>query len=299
MRKLNIILLLIVFSLPITQIKSQEVDTIEVFFEINNSILDKMNLEKIDMLFDNYEIEDVKIFAYSDFLGTVEHNQIVSNNRSEYVKSILIGKGFSQSEIKECHGLGIHPASDESFRFDKFDRGIARHRKVQIVFTYAEEEIEIVEAVDSPEKNIEVEVEEPVTIPIFKNLDTENLEVGENIVLENILFHGGTPEFKIQSESALGQLFLVMQKNPDLVIEIQGHICCEKGGKDGWDRLSQNDRLSENRAKAVYDYLVKGGIEEDRMTYVGFASTKKLYPEERSAFEEDQNRRVEIMIIEK
>lgn len=299
MRKLNIILLLIVFSLPITQIKSQEVDTVEVFFGINNSTLDKMNLEKIDMLFDHYEIEDVRIFAYSDFLGTMEHNQIVSNNRSQYVKGILIGKGFPQDEIKECRGLGIHPASDESFRFDKSDRGIAKHRKVQIVFTYVEEEIVIVEVVENPERNIEVEAEEPVTIPIFENLDTENLEVGENIVLENILFHGGTPEFKAQSESSLKQLFLVMQKNPDLVIEIQGHICCETGGKDGWDRISQNDRLSENRAKAVYDYLVRGGIEEERMTYIGLASTQKRYPEERSALEEDQNRRVEIMIIEK
>ncbi|PLX07076.1 MAG: hypothetical protein C0596_13165 [Marinilabiliales bacterium] len=140
---------------------------------------------------------------------------------------------------------------------------------------------------------------EEVVIPIFTNLTEENLIVGKKIVLENIIFEGGTPYFKPESENALRQLYLAMENNPTLVIEIQGNICCQDDGLDGWDRVNQNNNLSVNRAEAVYNYLIKNGIEAERMSYVGLGSSNKLYTEERNAFEEDHNRRVEIMIVEK
>lgn len=309
MIKLRFIGVLILLLLVTVKLFSQQTDTLNLYFDINEYELDPESLFEIDRALWDYEYETctIEIYAYTDFLGSDDYNIWLSNQRSLNIKNyIALGNTF-EDVVFVCEGRGVHNGSSEENRKDLSDRGIASHRLVQVIISCEFDGIEIgmgeIESqpgiVEPDEKIIETVVEEPITIPIFENLDTENLEVGENIVLENILFHGGTPEFKSQSESSLKQLFLVMQKNPDLVIEIQGHICCETGGRDGWDRISQNDRLSENRAKAVYDYLLNGGIEEDRMTYVGFASTQKRYPEERNAFEEDQNRRVEIMIVEK
>jgi flagellar motor protein MotB len=63
--------------------------------------------------------------------------------------------------------------------------------------------------------------------------------------------------------------------------------------------VNDNYTLSINRAKAVYDFLIRSGIDKSRMTYKGFGSANKRFPDEKNAEEENLNRRVEIMIVEK
>jgi outer membrane protein OmpA-like peptidoglycan-associated protein len=86
------------------------------------------------------------------------------------------------------------------------------------------------------------------------------------------------------------ELLLVMKNNPNLKIEIQGHLCCMPV-----DRLY----LSTQRAKAINNFLVANGINEKRLTYKGFGSTQPIYalPEKDEA-QRAANRRVEIMIVE-
>ncbi len=78
-----------------------------------------------------------------------------------------------------------------------------------------------------------------------------------------------------------------METTPTLRFEIQGHTC-SMGPK------AYNQKLSERRAKAIYDYLVLKGIDQSRLTTVGFG-------EERPAFSNDteeeraKNRRVELV----
>jgi len=78
-----------------------------------------------------------------------------------------------------------------------------------------------------------------------------------------------------------------MEATPTLKFEIQGHTC-SMGPK------AYNQKLSERRAKAIYDYLVQKGIDPSRMTTIGFG-------EERPAFSNDteeeraKNRRVELI----
>ena len=89
-----------------------------------------------------------------------------------------------------------------------------------------------------------------------------------------------------------------MQDNPDLKIEIQGHICCSPGPEDGYDPDTDDFRLSRNRAKEVYNYLVKNGIAPERMKYRGFGHSRPKV-KETSPETLQINRRVEIMILEK
>jgi outer membrane protein OmpA-like peptidoglycan-associated protein len=275
---------------------SQVTDTLKIYYGINSSELEEAWKNEIDNMIKN-DINEVKIYSYTDFLGSKSHNNLLSQQRANQVKNYLISKGIEPSLIKECKGMGIHPFSAYENRRNPEDRGILQHRVSHVVYIFdnkAQAPDVVEEKIINENKNDEQEV-----IPALSNLNDEKLIVGENIVLDNILFVGGTPYFKSGSETTLRHLFLAMKNNPSLVIEIQGHICCQYDGRDGWDIINQNDFLSENRAKAVYDYLVNAGIDEDRMTYVGFGSKYKLYPKEKNAFEEDQNRRVEIKIIEK
>lgn len=294
-RKITLItVFLFVFVLSVF---SQKIDSLKMYFDINEYSLSTFNQDKLRTIIENSNIEKLYIYAYTDFLGSVDFNETLSNNRSYSTRNFLLSANFPSDKIIECKGRGIHVNSSEVNRSSDVDRGIAEHRKVEIVY-YSQEEVpeflgEKIQEIDS------LETEEPISIPIFANLSDENLEVGENIVLENILFIGGTPHFKLQSDNALRQLYLAMKNNPTLIIEIQGHICCQSDDEDGWDRINQNNYLSENRAEAVYNYLVDAGIDESRMSFVGLGSSEKRFPHERSAREEDLNRRVEIYIVDK
>ena len=63
------------------------------------------------------------------------------------------------------------------------------------------------------------------------------------------------------------------------------------------DNDTQTMNLSENRAKLIYDFLVREGIDGNRLQYKGYGSSRpKIYPE---TTDEDKqaNRRVEIKVL--
>lgn len=97
----------------------------------------------------------------------------------------------------------------------------------------------------------------------------------------------------------LQKLLTALNENTKLRIEIQGHVCCTLNGADGMDLDTREMKLSENRAKAIYDYLVGKGISRNRLSYKGFGRTKPKVEIETNSEQEQLNRRVEIMIIEK
>ena len=82
-----------------------------------------------------------------------------------------------------------------------------------------------------------------------------------------------------------------MEKNENLKIEIDGYTD-NTGGDD------YNLKLSEQRAKAVFDFLVGKGIPKNRLSYKGFG---KNNPVADNATEEGRklNRRIEFKVIDK
>jgi outer membrane protein OmpA-like peptidoglycan-associated protein len=88
-----------------------------------------------------------------------------------------------------------------------------------------------------------------------------------------------------------------MRDNPDLRIEIQGHVCCTYDGADGPNMETGGQYLSVDRAKAVYDYLVYYGISETRLNYKGFGGSKRLVDPELTEGDRTRNRRVEIVVL--
>jgi len=105
-------------------------------------------------------------------------------------------------------------------------------------------------------------------------------------VLTGVLFETARWDIKPQAYSRLNEIVDILKKNPSLRLEIQGHTDTQ-----GSERL--NKRLSENRAQAVMEYLVKQGIEPRRLRAVGLWFTQPAAsndtPEGRA-----QNRRVEL-----
>ncbi|MCL2027745.1 MAG: OmpA family protein [Bacteroidales bacterium] len=124
-----------------------------------------------------------------------------------------------------------------------------------------------------------------------KTIDVPLAEIktGESIVLRNIFFETNDFGLKPESTQELERLVRMMRENPNIQIEISGHT-------DNVGSENLNQRLSENRAKAVYDFLIGRGVNSNRLRYKGYGMSKPIAPNDT----EDgraQNRRTEIQIL--
>ncbi len=108
------------------------------------------------------------------------------------------------------------------------------------------------------------------------------------VILENLLFETAKTEVKNKSTKSLDEMYQLLVENPGLKIEITGHT-------DDVGSARYNRRLSEGRAKSVYQIMVDRGIDPDRMTWRGAGENEPIdtndTPEGRA-----ENRRVEFMI---
>lgn len=125
--------------------------------------------------------------------------------------------------------------------------------------------------------------------PFEKIVELAAIKANVPVVLKNIFFK--TNEFALldQSKVELEKLLDFLNKNSSVKIEIGGHT-----DNVGSDEL--NKKLSENRAKSVYTYLVESGVNANRLSYKGYGSSKPIAAntsEEGRA----ENRRTEFKII--
>lgn len=113
--------------------------------------------------------------------------------------------------------------------------------------------------------------------------------VGSTFVLKDIFFEFDKSILLQQSYFELLKLRILLEKHPKMCLEIRGHT-------DNKGSASYNQRLSENRAKAVADYLISKGISEKRIQYHGYG---KSMPVDDNDTEEGRanNRRVEFKIL--
>ncbi|WDF53457.1 OmpA family protein [Mucilaginibacter sp. KACC 22063] len=127
--------------------------------------------------------------------------------------------------------------------------------------------------------------------PFIMNVALSPIEVGKKVILKNIFFDSNKYDIKTESKAELQKIAEFLTANPTVKIEISGHT-----DDNGNDQLNQT--LSENRAKAVYQYLVSNGINPAKLVSKGYGKTQPLAPntsEENKA----KNRRTEFKIIAK
>ena len=111
------------------------------------------------------------------------------------------------------------------------------------------------------------------------------LEVGATMILENIYFDLASYELTLNSQSELEIVAGFLVEN-QVNIQIEGHT--DQSGDPQYNQM-----LSEQRAKAVYDFLIASGIPSDQLTFIGLGSK---HPVESDPTLSDQNRRIEFRI---
>lgn len=120
-------------------------------------------------------------------------------------------------------------------------------------------------------------------------LSPVDLSVGATVRMDNLLFESGKSVLLPESEYALEVLAGIMKANPNKEIAIHGHT--DNVGSD-----ADNLILSQERAMAVYDYLISVEVEPERLRYQGFGSSQPT-ADNSSKEGRAQNRRVEFVIL--
>jgi outer membrane protein OmpA-like peptidoglycan-associated protein len=128
--------------------------------------------------------------------------------------------------------------------------------------------------------------------PFLLDIPLQPIDTGSTVELKNVFFDVDKWELKPESKAELDKLIFFLTKNPSVKIELGGHT--DNSGKKEW-----NKTLSTNRAKAVYEYVIKNGkIDEDRLSYKGYADTKPKVPND-TPENKAKNRRTEFKVTGK
>lgn len=118
----------------------------------------------------------------------------------------------------------------------------------------------------------------------------EEIELNKPFIRE-ILFETNQAILKPEYETELQDIVNFMLQNPKTSIEIMGHT-------DNEGEETKNKKLSEDRAKALANYLIKNKIAPDRIKAIGYGSSKPI-AENTSSENKAKNRRIEFLITEK
>ncbi|MDD5571381.1 MAG: OmpA family protein [Bacteroidales bacterium] len=122
-------------------------------------------------------------------------------------------------------------------------------------------------------------------------LEVKPIEIGESYKIHDIHFATNSAELTQSSKIVLNEFFDFLNENPYMRISIEGHT-------DNIGNESDNFALSENRARAVQQYLIFKGIEATRMDYKGFGESKPV-AENNSEEGRAKNRRTVFVILSK
>jgi len=125
---------------------------------------------------------------------------------------------------------------------------------------------------------------------VEKELSLIPLKEGAVFTLNNIFFDVNMADIKPQSASELHRVFLFLQANPQLSIEIGGHT-------NGWCSAAFAQDLSRDRSEAVYQYLIKEGIEKDRLSFKGYGKSDPIATNKTQTGRR-KNQRVELKILD-
>ncbi|MFN3403329.1 MAG: OmpA family protein [Cytophagaceae bacterium] len=125
---------------------------------------------------------------------------------------------------------------------------------------------------------------------VQQNMYLKKFAPGQRINLNMIYFEQSKPVILAHSYPELQKLVKILEENPSLKIQIEGHTD-NQGGADA------NMKLSEQRAEAIKKYLIDNGVDGSRLSSIGYGQTRPRVSNV-SAKTRKFNRRVEFLILQ-
>lgn len=279
---MNKLLVILLITLQCAFVFSQNELTHEVYFETDKYEVPSTEESRL-LLFisklSDMDIETISIYGFCDDIGASSYNLKLSQQRADAIKTIFSSNEISEDLISNVDGKGeILLRIVEEKNLLKI-RGL--NRKVEIIVR------------PKPLKPIEVIKEDTVVEEKKKEVPEVikgELKVGDKIVFDTILFKTSYSTILPESKKTLEAIANALVERDDIYFTIQGHVCCTQNTRDAIDRKTKERNLSLARAKYIYDYFAKKGVNTKRMRYLGM---RRKFP---LGGDPKFDRRVEIVI---
>ncbi|MCD1116840.1 OmpA family protein [Chryseobacterium turcicum] len=251
-----------------------------VYFEHKSYELNPESKKKLDSLAQLKTSLKFKIFGNCDSSGTNEYNNKLSEDRANIVRHYLQNKISENIQLISVIGLG----EAKQINDNSTDELSGKNRRVDV----------FIENAFAPGEKISRNA-----LPNFLSTEISQMKVKDTFALPNVNFVGGRHVWLPKGQSEIVKLLKILKENPRLEIELQGHICCDYENFDGEDLDLKTFNLSFTRANAIKEFLVKNGIDSNRIIARGLGHLNPVaYPEE-TELDKTKNRRVEVVLIKK
>lgn len=250
-------------------------EKLSVYFDFDKHELNETAVKKINSwIAEGKDYQVTKLYGFCDWKGTNSYNDTLALKRVNEVYNFLVASEIDVIKDIEIRGFG-----------EDFEQSPVQGENRRVTIVYQIKTVVPEKVVEKLPKLTKIQPKESLKDKI------KSAKKGDLIKLDNIYFFNNSAKVVPKSEPTLYDLLCVMVDNPKLKIEIQGHICCK--------RPDEYEVISTARARAVYNYLIRGKIDRSRMSFKGYGVSRPVYKiPEKNALEEDENRRVEILILE-
>ena len=220
-----------------------------LFYENDSYELTREHQQLTDSLqqLANKSLYYIYIKGYTNSIGGEQYNFELSKKRAESVKKALQDFAFIESK-----GYG------------ELNSEAAKNRRVDIEIILRENYI--------PQEGDVIEYPEEHTPESITSLISP--KVGDKVILQGIMFYPDRDVIMDESIPALDELVNYLKMHPKIKFKLLGHICCGNKFQPGVDHKNERTGkydLSKARAKSLYNYLRKKGINKYRMRYIGMA----------------------------
>ncbi|MDX2359442.1 MAG: OmpA family protein [Crocinitomicaceae bacterium] len=224
----------------------------------------KAKLAYLQEIMNSNDFQVIEINSFSDISGSAEDQTALCLKRQEYVVNAL--KVSDENVIKNVFGRRRVDLNFVPYNWHRVD-----------VYYHLGEELEIEEQVVADNSTVYSET---------ADIEEETVLQDKPVILP-IKFKEGTFKIENDSEQYLENLYQMLVDNPNLTAHIRGHVCC-----------NNSRSKSKRRAKVVFKYLKKKGIDKKRLSFEGYSNWEPLvYPEATKA-DRAANRRVDIIFTE-
>lgn len=127
--------------------------------------------------------------------------------------------------------------------------------------------------------------------PVEVNFEVKPIEAGKSVEINDIYYATASYQINQKSYAVLKEFAEFLKSNPTVKVEIRGHT-------DNVGSTQTNITLSNQRAKAVYDYLISKGVSQDKITYKGYGPNMPI-ADNNTELGRAKNRRTEFYIMSK
>jgi len=261
----NILITLAFTLLFTTAFAAEGILSHEVFFDTDKYELTSEQYNKLTAFvkeLKNIDIDRITIHGFCDDRGSKDYNLKLSDKRAQAIKKLITDFKIGQTLIAKSIGKGeVDLTTEEQALFNQLR---TQNRKVIIVV--------------APKKLI------------ADSFYGEDLKTGDVIALKTLNFKMGYRFLNPESVKPLKELAAFMVKRKDIYFTIRGHVCCTENGKEAMNRETRKRDLSSARAKYIYNYLVKQGVDKSRIKFQGLKGMYNLGKEAKD------DRRVDFLV---